>query len=76
MLSSVRRFSTTLRYTHLPEMPVPEVVAPVVTTATANAQQLLNIKKKSRIEEFKTHHSDTGSSQVQSNTLIDILIIF
>lgn len=48
-----------------PDVPVPPIVAPVLSLSTANKKQLLAYKTKLAMDKFKAHKLDTGSTPVQ-----------
>jgi ribosomal protein S15P/S13E len=62
---------TALRYTHLPNSAnvyIPPEIAPIVSLATANSKQELQVKQREVTKKFQIHEHDVGSSQVQSET--------
>ena len=77
---SIRAFSTNedavpTRYTHFigdENVTVPASIAPVMSLENMNSKQALSTKKKEMIDKFQMHHSDCGSSQVQSAFCINM----
>lgn len=68
-LSSSQEASIPTRYTHFigdQSLTVSPSIAPVMSLENMNSKQALATKKKEMIDQFQVHHSDTGSSQVQS----------